>query len=96
MRYWSRTRLRTECSPTSVASRDPRALDRLVRSAFRHYARYYLDVARAPALTPAYLAERLTVETPEAFEAAFGSPGPRIFVGLHFGASSDCARLAAR
>ena len=44
---------------------DPRALERLVRAAFRSYARYYLDVARAPALTPAYLAERLAVETPE-------------------------------
>ena len=55
----------------TAAARDPQALDRLVRAAFRHYARYYLDVARAPALTPGYLAERLTVETPDQFEAAF-------------------------
>ena len=69
-----------------AAAGDPRALDRLVRSAFRHYATYYLDVARAPALTRAYLDERLTVETPDAFAAAFGQPGPRIFLGLHLGA----------
>lgn len=69
-----------------AAARDPHALERLVRAAFRHYAAYYLEVARTPALTPAYLAERLTVETPEAFAEAFGAPGPRIFLGLHYGA----------
>ncbi len=69
-----------------AAAEDPRAMDRLVRSAFRHYAQYYLDVARAPSYTPAFLADKMTVETPEAFEAAFGEPGPRIFLGLHFGA----------
>ena len=80
---------------TRAAAADPRALERLVRSAFRQYARYYLDLARAPALEPAYLAERLTVETPEAFEAAFGEAGPRIFVGLHFGAIELQAYIAA-
>ena len=80
---------------TRAAASDPKALERLVRSAFRNYARYYLDVARAPALTPTYLAERLTVETPESFEAAFGSPGPRIFLGLHFGAIELQAYVAA-
>ncbi len=78
-----------------AASRGGRALDRLVRAAFRHYATYYLDVARAPALTPAYLAERLTIETPEAFDDAFGEPGPRIFLGLHFGAIELQAYVAA-
>lgn len=80
---------------TRAAARDPRALDRLVRAAFRQYARYYLDVARAPALDPAYLAERLTVETPEAFVSAFGEPGPRIFIGLHYGAIELQAYVAA-
>lgn len=78
-----------------AAATDPRAMDRLVRSAFRHYARYYLDVARAPSFTPTFLAERLTVETPEAFQAAFGATGPRIFVGLHFGAIELQAYVAA-
>ena len=58
-----------------AAARDPQALDRLVRAAFRHYARYYLDVARAPALDARLPRERLTVETPEPFEAAFGRRG---------------------
>jgi KDO2-lipid IV(A) lauroyltransferase len=78
-----------------AAARDPRALERLVRAAFRHYATYYLDVARTPALTPAYLAERLTVETPEAFAEAFGEPGPRIFLGLHYGAIELQAYVSA-
>ncbi|MDP9482252.1 MAG: hypothetical protein M3P84_03415 [Chloroflexota bacterium] len=80
---------------TRAAAGDPRALERLVRAAFRQYARYYLDVARAPALDPAYLANRLTVETPESFGAAFGEPGPRIFIGLHFGAIELQAYVAA-
>ncbi len=78
-----------------AAAGDRRALERLVRDAFRNYARYYLDVARAPALTPDYLAERLTVETPDQFEAAFGTPGPRIFIGLHLGAIELQAYVAA-
>jgi phosphatidylinositol dimannoside acyltransferase len=80
---------------TRAAARDPKALERLVRAGFRQYARYYLDVARAPALDPAYLAERLTVETPEAFAAAFAEPGPRIFIGLHYGAIELQAYVAA-
>ena len=36
-----------------AAATDPRALERLVRSAFRHNARYYLEVARTPAVTRA-------------------------------------------
>ena len=78
-----------------AAARNPRAMEVLVRAAFRHYAQYYLDVARAPSFTPAFLAERLTVETPGAFEAAFSKPGPRIFVGLHFGAIELQAYVAA-
>lgn len=80
---------------TRAAARDPKALERLVRAAFRQYARYYLDVARAPALDPAYLSERLTVETPEAFAAAFSEGGPRIFIGLHYGAIELQAYVAA-
>ncbi|MEO8230388.1 MAG: hypothetical protein ABI628_11595 [Chloroflexota bacterium] len=80
---------------TRAAAGDPRARERLVRAAFRQYARYYLDVARAPSLDPAYLAERLTVETPGAFAAAFGEAGPRIFIGLHYGAIELQAYVAA-
>lgn len=67
------------------AANDPRALERLVRSAFRHAARYYLEVARTPALRPGDLDRRLTVETPETVALAFGGGRPVIFVGLHFG-----------
>jgi lauroyl/myristoyl acyltransferase len=69
-----------------AAADDPRALERLVRSAFRHHARYYLEVARTPGLTAPEIDRRLTVETPEVVAEAFGSGRPVIFVGLHFGA----------
>ena len=69
-----------------AAADDPRALERLVRAAFRHSARYYLEVARTPCLTPEELERRLVVETPDVVAAAFGSGRPVIFVGLHFGA----------
>ncbi len=71
---------------TRAAANDPRALERLVRAAFRHSARYYLEVARTPSLTPDELDRRLVVETPEVVADAFGRGGPVIFVGLHFGA----------
>jgi lauroyl/myristoyl acyltransferase len=67
-----------------AAVADPRALERLVRSAFRHNARYYLEVLRVPGLTPAIFNERVIVETPSAVEAAFAG-GPVIFVSAHLG-----------
>ena len=69
-----------------AAADDPRALERLVRAAFRHSARYYLEVARTPSLTAGEIERRLVVETPEVVAEAFGSGRPVIFVGLHFGA----------
>ncbi len=69
---------------TRAAADDPRALERLVRRAYRHAARYYLEVARTPALRPHDLRERLIVETPDTVAEAF-SGGPVIFVGMHFG-----------
>lgn len=68
-----------------AAADDPRALERMVRRAYRHAARYYLEVARTPALRPADLDERLVLETPDTVTAAFDGPAV-IFVGLHFGA----------
>lgn len=68
-----------------AAATDPRALERLVRRAYRHAARYYLEVARTPAIRPEDLATRMLVETPDVVAEAFGG-GPVIFVGLHFGA----------
>jgi KDO2-lipid IV(A) lauroyltransferase len=63
---------------------DPRALERLVRAAFRHNARYYLEVLRVPALSPAIFEHRVVVETPDTVEAAFDG-GPIIFVSAHLG-----------
>ena len=82
--------------PTDVraAASDPRALETLVRRAYRHAARYYLEVARTPAIRPADLDDRLTIDTPETVAAAFGG-GPVIFVGLHFGAIELPALLLA-
>ena len=69
-----------------AAATDPPALDRLVMAAFRHNARYYLEVARIPSFRPRDLDERLLVETPELVDEAFAGGGAVIFVGLHFGA----------
>ena len=52
-----------------AAALDPRALERLVRAAFRHQARYYLEVARTPALRAGDLDARLLIETPETVDA---------------------------
>jgi phosphatidylinositol dimannoside acyltransferase len=78
-----------------AAARDPRALERLVRAAFRHNARYYLEVARGPSLQRRDVAERILIETPETVAEAFDSGNPVIFVGLHFGDLELPARLLA-
>jgi KDO2-lipid IV(A) lauroyltransferase len=62
------------------------ALERIVRLAFRHAVRYYLDMARLPNRSSADLERRLIVETPETVQDAFGIPGPLLFVAMHFGA----------
>ena len=67
-----------------AAATDRRALERLVRSAFRHDARYYLEVLRVPSLEPAIFESRVIVETPDTVEAAFAG-GPVIFVSAHLG-----------
>jgi KDO2-lipid IV(A) lauroyltransferase len=68
-----------------AAATDPRALELLVRRAYRHAARYYLEVARTPAVTPEYLEANLAIENPDTVAEAFVGD-PVIFVGLHFGA----------
>ena len=67
-----------------TAATDSRALERLVRSAFRHNARYYLEVLRVPGLRPAIFENRVIVETPDVVDAAFAG-GPVIFVSAHLG-----------
>ena len=78
-----------------AAADDPRALERLVRLAYRHAARYYLEVARTPGMGGAEIPRRLTVETPDVVEEAFTLGRPAIFVGLHFGAIELPALLLA-
>ena len=68
-----------------AAATDPKALERLVRSSFRHAARYYLEVARNPSVTPAYVDERLTLDTPELIAEGVVPGKAVLFVGLHFG-----------
>ena len=78
-----------------AAARDPRALERLVRAAFRHSALYYLEVARTPAIRPKDLEERLLIETPDIVAEAFVAARPSIFLGLHFGSLELPALLLA-
>jgi lauroyl/myristoyl acyltransferase len=67
------------------AATDPRALEGLVRSAFRHSAHYYLELARAPRFSAQYLERRLANDTPAEVDAAFRTRRALILIGLHFG-----------
>jgi phosphatidylinositol dimannoside acyltransferase len=70
---------------TRAAAADPRALEALVRSAFRHHARYYLEILRAPGLDFAKLEDRIVVENPDGVNAAFARDVPIIFISGHLG-----------
>ena len=68
-----------------AAARDGRALTMLVRDAFRHAARYYVLLARAPVVDRAYLDRWLRIADREAVDRALDDPRGALFVGLHFG-----------
>jgi lauroyl/myristoyl acyltransferase len=68
------------------AATDPDALERIVRHAFRHAARYYLEVARAGNESPAEALARIDVETPDEVATALRSGEPVILTGMHYGA----------
>jgi KDO2-lipid IV(A) lauroyltransferase len=70
---------------TRAAANDPRALEGLVRSAFRHHARYYLEILRAPGLDVSLFDERITVENPAEVDAAFARGVASIFISAHLG-----------
>ncbi len=73
----------------AAAARQPRALEGLVRDAFRHHARYYFELMRIPVMNEAWLRDHFRVEDPEIVERAFArvaAGGSMIVVGLHFGA----------
>jgi lauroyl/myristoyl acyltransferase len=70
----------------AAAARDPRALDRLVRSAFGHYARGYVEVATLRAYADEARLDRVRPDDPDASRQAFEAGGAMIIIGLHFGA----------
>jgi lauroyl/myristoyl acyltransferase len=74
----------------SPAATDEKALDRLVRDAFGHYVRSYLEGAIISAYDGPHLANRVRPDDPALAEEVMGPAGsgqrPLIFVGLHFGA----------
>lgn len=78
-----------------AAAKDGRALTRLVRDAFKHSVRYYVQLARAPIVDAAYLERWLVVETPDVMDATLGQSGGSLFVGMHMGWFELPAVLAA-
>lgn len=78
-----------------AAARDGRALNRLLLAAFKHAARYYVQLARAPIVDADYLARWLVVETPDVLEATLGGKHGALFVGMHMGWYELPALLAA-
>lgn len=78
----------TGCGPARAraAAHDDAALERLVRAAFRHQARYYLELLRVARIDARYVAEHLVIETPDLVAEAFSTGTGVIFVGAHFGA----------
>ena len=67
------------------AATDPDALERIVRKAFGHAARYYLEVARAGSEDAARTLARIDIETPEEVTDALRSGRPVIITGMHYG-----------
>jgi phosphatidylinositol dimannoside acyltransferase len=73
-----------------AAATDERVLNRLVRDAFGHYVRSYLEGAIVPAYDGRHLAQRVRPDDPVLAEEVMGPAGSGqrrlIFVALHFGA----------
>lgn len=70
----------------AAAARDPKALDRLVRDAFGHYVRGYLESATLPAYASEAALAQVQPDDPAMADQAFGAPGATIIVSMHFGA----------
>jgi len=68
-----------------AAAGDARALNALVREAFRHAVRYYVRLARTPVLDRAYLDRHLQIEDEPAVDAVLDAPEGALFVSLHLG-----------
>jgi phosphatidylinositol dimannoside acyltransferase len=67
------------------AATDPAALESLVRSAYRQNARYYLELLREPAMSGAYVQDRVRRVDADVLDAALGEPGGVVFAAAHFG-----------
>ncbi len=67
-----------------AAASDPAALERLVRAAFRHAVRSYAETLRGAGIARD-ARRRLTLDNPEAVDAALAAGGPAVFATLHFG-----------
>ncbi len=68
------------------AATDPEALEQIVRRAFRHLVRYYLEVARTGSLDTASAVARVDIEMPDGVLDALLSRRQVFIVGMHFGA----------
>lgn len=68
------------------AATDPDALERLVRAAFRHAARYYLEVARAGSYDFETALARLDIDDEDGVREALLHGRPVVIVGMHYGA----------
>jgi lauroyl/myristoyl acyltransferase len=82
---WMAANGRGDASHQAAAS-DPKALEALVREAFRHHAHYNVELARAPRFTEKWVQERLDVENPAEVDAWLVKGKALILIGMHFGA----------
>jgi KDO2-lipid IV(A) lauroyltransferase len=83
----------------AAAARDPRRLEALVRDAFGHYVRGYLEGLILPVYGTARGLDRVKPDDPGVADAAFGPARggrPLIILGLHFGAIEISALWATR
>jgi KDO2-lipid IV(A) lauroyltransferase len=69
-----------------AAASDPKALEALVKSAFKHHAAYNVELARAPKFTERWVDQRLEVENPAEVDAWLVKGKALILIGMHFGA----------
>jgi phosphatidylinositol dimannoside acyltransferase len=84
-----------------AAATDERALQALVRAAFGHYLRSYLESLILERYAGSLLTERLTADDPRLAEQVFGSADEAaersmLLVGMHFGAIEVPALWATR
>lgn len=88
--YLAETHLVAPDSAAAKAARSDRWLERLVRAAFGHYARSYLEAAIVGGYARPDRLARIEADDPTQLAEALGSgprpSGPLIVVGLHFGA----------